>query len=122
MANKTKNSKLNGKMKRRMRKTTAVVLLITSIVVAAIPVPDVTAAAESDYETNINDKTIDDLYNIYNNLNDKVTINITDIANLTSAINDISKKVNENKTNIDNITQIQNNIATNEEIQNIFNE
>lgn len=78
------------------------------------------------YETNINDKTIDDLYNIYNNLNDKVTINITDIANLTSAINDISEQVNENKTNIDNnltsITQIQNDIATNEEIQNIFNE
>ena len=71
-------------------------------------------------------KTIDDLYNIYNNLNDKVTINITDIANLTSAINNISEQVNENKTNIDNnlttITQIQNDIATNEEIQNIFNE
>ena len=77
------------------------------------------------YETNINDKTIDDLYNIYNNLNDKVATNITDIANLTSAINDISKEVNENKTNIDNnlnnITQIQNNIATNEDIENIFN-
>ena len=74
------------------------------------------------YETNINDKTIDDLYNIYNNLNDKVTTNITDIANLTSAKNDISEQVNENKTSIDNITQIQNDIATNEEIQNIFNE
>ena len=74
------------------------------------------------YETNIDEKTIDDLYDIYNNLNDKVTINITDIANLTSTINDISNQVNENKTNIDNITQIQNDIATNEEIENIFNE
>ena len=54
MANKTKNSKLNGKMKRRMRKTTAVVLLITSIVVAAIPVPEAAAArVGDDFVTNI---------------------------------------------------------------------
>lgn len=54
MANKTKNSKLNGKMKRRMRKTTAVVLLITSIVVAAIPVPEAAAAQSSaEYGTDV---------------------------------------------------------------------
>ena len=68
MANKTKNSKLNGKMKRRMRKTTAVVLLITSLVVAAIPVPDVTAAAESDYETNINEPENYDGYHVTEDL------------------------------------------------------
>ena len=68
MANKTKNSKLNGKMKRRMRKTTAVVLLITSIVIAAIPVPDVTAAAESDYETNINEPENYDGYHVTEDL------------------------------------------------------
>lgn len=54
MANKTKKSKLNGKMKRRMRKTTAVVLLISSLVVAAIPVPEAAAAQSSaDYGTNV---------------------------------------------------------------------
>ena len=54
MANKTKNSKLNGKMKRRMRKTTAVVLLITSIVIAAIPVPEAAAAQSSaEYGTDV---------------------------------------------------------------------
>ena len=39
-----KTKKLNGKVRRRIRKTTAVVLLISAIVVAAIPVPEAAAA------------------------------------------------------------------------------